>query len=322
MAMSISNSGAVPIGVVRRTVGADPLAPVPPVTPIDAERRTLDHFQAAAVVTLSARARELSARAGQTAVGSAPSTPTITQAGGDTAGKRAPGRADRDVPTTAPAGTENTAASPVDGKDDRTSNGGAASGAERGPPAGVEVPVGEHAGAGQGESGEEASEPPQTSNPAEARLSDVARQELERLKQRDKEVRAHEQAHVSVGGSIAGSASYGFEVGPDGKRYAVSGEVPIQIAPVEGSPEATIRKMQQVQRAAMAPAEPSSTDRQIAARAAALEYQARSDLAERTRDPSAEAERTGPTEPGSDTERYSGAATAESPKYSPVDIRA
>lgn len=82
-------------------------------------------------------------------------------------------------------------------------------------------------------------------------------QQLEQLKQTDREVRQHEMAHQVVGGPYAGGASYDYEAGPDGKRYAVAGEVPIDYGPVPNDPQATIEKMQTVIAAAMAPADPS-----------------------------------------------------------------
>ncbi|SFD21625.1 putative metalloprotease CJM1_0395 family protein [Pseudoalteromonas denitrificans] len=99
----------------------------------------------------------------------------------------------------------------------------------------------------------------------------VEQKELEQLKQlksRDTEVRNHEHAHAAVGGQYAGSPSYEYQRGPDGSNYAVGGEVSIDVSVVSGDPQATINKMQQVQAAALAPAEPSSADRAIAADAA------------------------------------------------------
>ncbi|RUR30863.1 hypothetical protein ELY33_08610 [Vreelandella andesensis] len=92
-------------------------------------------------------------------------------------------------------------------------------------------------------------------------------QHLEQLKQTDREVRQHEMAHQTAGGPYTGGASYEYELGPDGKRYAVAGEVPIDYGPVPGDPTATIEKMQTVIAAALAPAEPSSKDLQVAAQA-------------------------------------------------------
>lgn len=90
---------------------------------------------------------------------------------------------------------------------------------------------------------------------------------LNQLKQIDREVRQHEQAHQTVGGAYTGSISYEYEVGPDGKRYAVAGEVPIDYGPVPNDPQATIEKMHTVIAAAMAPADPSPKDYQVAAQA-------------------------------------------------------
>ncbi|MBP0482730.1 putative metalloprotease CJM1_0395 family protein [Sagittula salina] len=101
---------------------------------------------------------------------------------------------------------------------------------------------------------------------------------IAKLKTRDREVRAHEAAHASIGGAHAGSVSYTYQTGPDGKRYAIGGEVPIDVSPVAGDPEATITKMQQIKAAALAPAEPSSADRRIAATAEAARAKAQADL--------------------------------------------
>lgn len=98
--------------------------------------------------------------------------------------------------------------------------------------------------------------------------SSAESREVETLKQRDREVRAHELAHLSAAGQYAqGGASFEYQRGPDGQRYAVGGEVSIDTASVAGDPEATIRKLQAVQRAALAPAEPSGQDRSVAAQA-------------------------------------------------------
>ncbi|MEZ5064694.1 MAG: putative metalloprotease CJM1_0395 family protein [bacterium] len=111
-----------------------------------------------------------------------------------------------------------------------------------------------------------------SNGPRELSAEDQGR--VRELQTRDREVRAHEAAHGSAGGALAGGASFTLETGPDGRQYAVGGEVPITIA--EGStPAETIRNAQQVRRAALAPAEPSAADRQVAADASALETRAR-----------------------------------------------
>ena len=126
------------------------------------------------------------------------------------------------------------------------------------------------------------------STKAKNELSEEEQAQVKELKERDAEVRAHEAAHAATGGSFAGSPSYEYQVGPDGKRYAVGGEVKIDTAPVEGDPQATIQKLQQVQAAALAPAEPSDQDRKVAQAAAAALREAQAELAAQSR-----AERTG-----------------------------
>jgi hypothetical protein len=102
--------------------------------------------------------------------------------------------------------------------------------------------------------------------------------QLQQLKLRDTEVRTHEQAHLSAAGQYArGGASYTYQKGPDGSSYAVAGEVNIDLAK-ESSPEATITKMQTIKHAALAPANPSGTDRRVAAQANLQETQARQEL--------------------------------------------
>jgi len=119
---------------------------------------------------------------------------------------------------------------------------------------------------------------------AVAALSEEEKTQVEQLKKIDREVRAHERAHKNAGGQYAGSASFGYTVGPDGRRYAVSGEVPIDIAPIEGDPAATIAKMAAIISAALAPEKPSGQDRRVAALAASLRAKAQAELAKISRD--------------------------------------
>jgi hypothetical protein len=124
----------------------------------------------------------------------------------------------------------------------------------------------------------------QAAQPATERFSRYTLTEEERLlvaemAARDREVRAHENAHATVGGPYAGTPSYNYDIGPDHNSYAVSGEVPIDVAPISGDPEATVAKMRIVEAAAMAPPEPSATDRAVAALARARMLQAQAELA-------------------------------------------
>ncbi|OYQ37390.1 hypothetical protein CHU95_01470 [Niveispirillum lacus] len=128
-----------------------------------------------------------------------------------------------------------------------------------------------------GGGGEGASAPPGT--PAtERNLSSEQQAQLRELKQIDAQVRAHEQAHKTAGGPYAGSIQLEYTTGPDGRKYATAGEVPIDVSPVRGNPEATITKMEVVKRAALAPQDPSPQDRAVAAQADATKAQAQTEL--------------------------------------------
>lgn len=97
------------------------------------------------------------------------------------------------------------------------------------------------------------------------------------LKAIEEKVKAHEAAHKSAGGTITGPVSYSYTRGPDGKNYITGGEVPISVSPGK-TPQETISRMQQVIRAALAPADPSPQDRAVAAQAATQQQEARQQL--------------------------------------------
>ncbi|VAW62161.1 SrpA-related protein [hydrothermal vent metagenome] len=103
---------------------------------------------------------------------------------------------------------------------------------------------------------------------------------LSKLRARDREVRAHEGAHVAAGGSLVrGGPSYTLQKGPDGRSYAIGGEVQIDASPVDGDPNATLVKAGRIRSAALAPAEPSPQDRRVASNASQLASRARVDIA-------------------------------------------
>ena len=118
----------------------------------------------------------------------------------------------------------------------------------------------------------------------EERRQQAEQRQIRELAQRDREVRAHEQAHASVGGRFAGAPRFTFQRGPDGVNYAVGGEVSIDTSSIPGNPEATIAKAQLIRRAALSPADPSPQDRRVAAQATAIELEARSELSELERE--------------------------------------
>lgn len=119
-----------------------------------------------------------------------------------------------------------------------------------------------------------------TNTPGSA-LSPTEQRQVEKLAATDRKVRAHEQAHISAGGALVRSgANFTYQTGPDGKRYAVGGEVDIDASP-GGTPQETLAKAERLRAAAQAPADPSSQDRQVAAQASRMEMEARQALARR-----------------------------------------
>lgn len=103
--------------------------------------------------------------------------------------------------------------------------------------------------------------------------------QLDQLKARDREVRQHEQAHLSAAAGLAVSgASFAYQKGPDGVNYAVGGEVRIDTSPGR-TPEETLQRAQTIRAAALAPADPSGQDRAVAAKAASMAQEARSEIA-------------------------------------------
>lgn len=114
-------------------------------------------------------------------------------------------------------------------------------------------------------------------------LTEEERKQIESMKQREAEVRLHENTHKSVGGHLASAPSYEYETGPDGKRYITGGHVNIDVSE-EKDPKATIEKMQKVRAAALAPAQPSSADRSVAASAQQKENAARAQMREQAQE--------------------------------------
>lgn len=115
-------------------------------------------------------------------------------------------------------------------------------------------------------------------SPTSKELSSEQQRQVQELRQVDRAVRAHEQAHITAGrGVVTSGASFSYTYGPDGKQYAVGGEVSIDTS-AERKPEANIDKGQRIQVAALAPADPSPQDHRVAAIGASLEEQGYLDL--------------------------------------------
>ncbi|MES9845172.1 MAG: putative metalloprotease CJM1_0395 family protein [Candidatus Sedimenticola sp. PURPLELP] len=125
---------------------------------------------------------------------------------------------------------------------------------------------------------------------SEEQVSAQEKAEIRKLQSRDREVRAHELAHLAAGGGVVrGGATYQYARGPDGRLYAVGGEVAISGGGVQGNPQATLQKAETIRRAALAPAKPSSQDLQVASSASLMAANARAEIRAEVREEQAEA---------------------------------
>ncbi len=121
---------------------------------------------------------------------------------------------------------------------------------------------------------ESASRRPTREAQEESGLTEQEQRQVQELQQRDREVKAHELAHKSVGGRYVTGGSFTYQTGPDGVRYAIGGEVSIDSS-AGSTPEETLRKAELIRRAALAPADPSPQDYRVASQSALMAAEAR-----------------------------------------------
>ncbi|GEM_PF-2850386 len=134
------------------------------------------------------------------------------------------------------------------------------------------------------ETATESTRPEKKSHPKEAENQANIQYELQQLKHRDRQVRTHEAAHITAGGSlIRGSANFKYQQGADGVHYAVGGDVSIDVSK-ESDPYENLQKARVIQRAALAPANPSATDHAVAAQATQMAAIARIEIARLNRE--------------------------------------
>lgn len=115
------------------------------------------------------------------------------------------------------------------------------------------------------------------SGSGQAALTPQQQQEVQRLQAVDQKVHEHEAAHQAAGAGLTGGANYQYTRGPDGKQYAVAGDVKINVSAAQ-TPEQTLEKARLIEAAALAPADPSSQDRAVAAQAAQMAMQAQLEI--------------------------------------------
>lgn len=92
-------------------------------------------------------------------------------------------------------------------------------------------------------------------------------EELTALKKQDDTIKKHEQVHYSVARQYSELPTFQYQKGSDGNRYVVKGEVNFKMISSDDSPDAAIKKMQQIYLAALAPADPSTDDLTLAIQA-------------------------------------------------------
>lgn len=132
---------------------------------------------------------------------------------------------------------------------------------------------------------ETASRPTEQKTSSPSAKTNEDQQVIDKLQQTDRAVRAHEQAHIAAGGGLVrGNASFTYKTGPDGKQYAVGGEVSIDTSPGR-TPVESIEKARTIRAAALAPADPSPQDRAVAAQAARIEAEAQQQIAAQQGEP-------------------------------------
>jgi|GEM_PF-2454031 len=115
-------------------------------------------------------------------------------------------------------------------------------------------------------------------SPALEMLDSTEQALIRDLELRDQEVRAHELAHKAAGAGLTSAATFTYQQGPDGRQYAIGGEVQIQVSP-GSTPEDTLRRANQIRAAATAPTDPSPADLRAAGMANRLEQEARAEIA-------------------------------------------
>lgn len=102
-------------------------------------------------------------------------------------------------------------------------------------------------------------------------ISGLNKQDL--IRKNYNEIYAHEMAHKSAGGQYAGAIS----IERNSEGIPVSGHVPIQMPVLdEKNPQKTIDHANVVIKAAMAPAEPSGQDYNVANQAQSIKMRAQS----------------------------------------------
>lgn len=139
------------------------------------------------------------------------------------------------------------------------------------------VDTGQNSNTANEQDGQNGNNQTQTKNQNRHELTHEQKMQVIELQQRDIEVRMHEAAHIAAGAGLTTGATYSYQRGPDNKMYAIGGEVGIDTSPGSTAQE-TLKKAGQIKRAALAPAQPSPADLQVAATATNMEIDAKIEI--------------------------------------------
>ncbi len=115
-----------------------------------------------------------------------------------------------------------------------------------------------------------------SSNDSDPQLTQEEQAIVDELKNTDQKVRTHEQAHAAAGGH---NVRYEYEMGPDGRQYAVAGTTDIEVSAAGNDPDGKAAQARKMRNAALAPADPSGQDMVVAAKASRLEMDAQREKA-------------------------------------------
>lgn len=112
--------------------------------------------------------------------------------------------------------------------------------------------------ASQASSGYEIRKPSIARDSAELTAEEQAA--VDRLRQRDSQVKQEEKAHAAAAGASAGPISYTYTVGPDGRQYATGGSVSVRLSNPSGDPAKLVEAAARLSTAANAAHNPSAAD--------------------------------------------------------------
>ncbi len=116
-------------------------------------------------------------------------------------------------------------------------------------------------------------------------LTEEEKREIEKIRKNGRNVRRRELVYRAVvGNHVRGAASFQYDTGPDGIKYATDGHTSIDTRPVINNPEASIRKAQAIKR--------TKIDRSVAVEIDKMEREARQKLREEQRLDSEDAAKT------------------------------